>query len=845
MCPGASIQVGSNNPAAAQIILDLRNCTLGGCSQMWRGIIVNNAAWINVVEGTTISDAAVAIDINGVIVHADISNAVFNQNYTGIWTRPGLSGLGNWMRIIDCTFNGDAPLKPAYSGQVAQGLYGTRGYAGLRHNSPTFYDGTGQSISAAHIENSAFTGFEYGINASQNLRVFDNCAFTGYTDPVSGEKGGFGISAFTAFVYAWNNAFTGLATGIWVSKGDFDIHQNNFNDTNTGISLWNRLNFGLPVQGSRHCTVDENTINNVRFGIVSQAHPASGPTLVIKNNDPVNAILQGIAISGNPAYHGNFEVVRNHICLIDFASMSHPLYETDRIGININGVSNGNLCQNSVSFCNLICTNTFNSGPDPCPFVANGIRFQSATSIQCRNNNIASTGTYDIAKTAIQYAGNTNAQVSCNYLDLTETGMRIEGPSAFTTLRANIFNFHFKRGLHYRNNAVTGIQYQPSNKWNYNTYTTNPGAINEDGAGLWQSSRFLIDNDPFGQEYFPYVIPGGNQWFNPANYNYVWQCPGIPVSSCNLPIKSQNESETDDRGLIDSVVGNRLTFTQYDGVTNWTLRQQVLGYLNDKGLQSETGYSNFWNTNLALSEGLPVWIRQEITNRQQAAEALESEINILREEMALLALSNNPIDQTNYVNKFADLTDKLAQYESSFNTFIDQLIAHNNGLSATTVHEANQKQFYDVHLRHIKNGTNQFPAQDINDLRAISAQCPFAGGPSVYLAREVLYLLTGEHFLNECESAGERAQPSIPENRQYQVQIVPNPAGNFFALTNLPKTGPLTLRLTNTFGTILMERQNLSERDIVDVSTQPAGVYYLLLTSDRQIIFSGKIIVSK
>jgi hypothetical protein len=151
---------------------------------------------------------------------------------------------------------------------------------------------------------------------------------------------------------------------------------------------------------------------------------------------------------------------------------------------------------------------------------------------------------------------------------------------------------------------------------------------------------------------------------------------------------------------------------------------------------------------------------------------------------------------------------------------------------------------------YILHGTGGLSTAQLANILAVSEQCPFAGGPAVYMARSVRYALGDTAGYNDklaCLQQGlyKKANNQSPKN---SITIVPNPAWNNAEIIFEGKyEGFCYLKLINMLGTTVLEKQVdcTLKSHVIDTRSFSPGIYVVKLYFDQSAPVMNKLIIAK
>lgn len=177
----------------------------------------------------------------------------------------------------------------------------------------------------------------------------------------------------------------------------------------------------------------------------------------------------------------------------------------------------------------------------------------------------------------------------------------------------------------------------------------------------------------------------------------------------------------------------------------------------------------------------------------------------------------------------------------------DSLLAQLTSIPATQSFEQNEKTVLGIYLQSVARG-HAPDATQLNNLKAIGAQCPREGGPAaVYMAAHLYEGLTGETVVREgCGSVdfrqGEQAQGSGAVSG-LTIDIRPNPANDRIIVDFGSGQGPFILRVSDLYGRLLLQERTVANQAAIDTERWANGLYNLMVTDASGKSRTGKFIL--
>ena len=454
-------------------------------------------------------------------------------------------------------------------------------------------------------------------------------------------------------------------------------------------------------------------------------------------------------------------------------------------------------------------------------------------------------------------------KIRCNTFNGIWEGARFEGFGCDgSDVLGNVFTNNRSGLLMASPMTRIGVQDKKHNQWPETTTSPDFEAFWEAPAfGMPALSRFLVETADMTSVFWPDPVMPANDWFKPGT---------IPVPPVEIPPfydyclqvdDSETPTASDDSLLLDH-------FPIYRGYTElaWEAGFDFYGRLvRNPGLRptnssADTFFSTHSSDNLgklydamqqygaigAVPDSLTQpWdsLQEQITNRlaeindkqAQMLTASTTELEELKDEVVALTAS---LDTT--WSNYQALADTCL---SKRQTKAAQLATYLSAIEPTASHEHNLKTVLTILADVLTVNSDSFSTAQIDSLEEIAAQCRYAGGYGVVLARIALKKQGLYNDENLCPDLSPR--PSKVQGASlHRVTIAPNPVQDVLLLNISDRSEQGSFRLYNLMGGLALEQNlvpNLSVQTI-QVGALPPGVYFYALTLRGQHTASGKVI---
>jgi len=856
------------------------NSILQGCNKMWKGITVNgtfpnNSFWF---RGNTIKDAYSAIELKDGCNVLQNSN-VFIDNYIGVFSERIFSGPSNSVKqhygsaILNSRFITEGNMLDPYDGQPA---WSQVPYAGVFVNNLDHLIVTDLTLPIINFSlKNSFIGIRNGIIATNtNLTIKNNIIKDLYgrngDEYLRPEMSGYAI--YVSSDYATkisenniSNVYAGIVSQ-YTYLTEIDIRDNTIYPNNSdgnkqikyGIYLGNMRNgnvnvsnnlitsSGVPntVGGGGNSGIKLYKLSNVSFNIISNEITDNGdkysPFSVTKCNAASNLIGKiednNINRPGESFYGG-----------MGFGDSNNLLIKDNHItglnghggGISLSNVSNYQVVDNRIVL-------------DPISYVSYGIK-----------NTASPIGL-----------------ICCNILENGGVGQNFIGENEPMNYGTNTYNgARYGLVLH---DAEIGNQDIKGNSWAHPAYTRAALYSTVDNqAGMAASSVFTVNPLPVSDgalpnRFFPLDIDEiiFEQWFqNVPDPNPT--CVSQPTCEEDLfefnpydPSPPNNIDPCEKYSkFIDAITGVKLE-GYYKDQNNWTRDYFIYLYFSKvprylwedctviDDFMSQTGYIPLYvQTELdhlnafSLSTTQQSTLYQSTISVKEAMDDLEKiystteDEEYINYESEISNLQNIVNVNTNIISSIGDIV------KSNSITSLNTLLSDIQSLQSTLAFHDDLKTVRLINTQIDLYGTDNVSSSDIIILREISNKCALEYGQAVFEAQAILEGM-GEFISDDlvvvCENNNPKIRSSIETNQFSEVLVYPNPSIGIFTVEfNKEYQEGLSIEIFNNVGMQVYQTEVITENPSfrLDLSAQPAGVYFLKVNAGIQEISHKKIVI--
>jgi hypothetical protein len=805
--------------------LDIEDCYLHACYNMWDGIYVDATTVGNsvTVNNTLIEDAKNAIvSING--AQYTVTSSTFNKNHIGILAEP--YGGAHPGSVSGTTFS---CTSSSYSFSTYATTLGASVVSLLTPYS-SYCSLNGMDILGVNtitVDGSSATNtFQYmdcGIYSNNSGLTVKDCDFTNmWKTSYSNPKGVFtGVYATTGGSVTVGGSFPCTFTDCFIGTGVYSgvvasVTYNTYvRTTNNGKTI------GVDMQNNRNITglaVEYNTVNNLFIGI--NAFNNIGSTIVMDNND-ITGTTANAAANGS----ANYGIEINEPTRIGTTIYNVGPYNT--ISTVTSGIYTINL-ENSSIFYNQPITI---SGVGV-PGYNEGIHLKNPLQDFVNENWVYYAGTNKTTNGINVIQGGGANVITCNKLGQPVSGVN-QGP--------------------YHGILFSGMQ-TPGTLVDINDMYMPPASTGTAyGVYFYQYPNTTIggQKDPAGyatsNEWFPSNLSSGPPW---ATWVQVGNIPGTTVFYVNPTISGVAQYPKLGMDNVSSAKYNLIGFNPGNTSDNYLCRPPRFGKFKDS---------------IPLVDSVALHIIHDTDKYNFYAYAQSAIWQSKYSLFMYLTQVDSSLAATDAVVKnFLDSTEaaNMGKIEKIVNYVVPPLGSVPNISAAQVMNtsiilpdseEATYKAFYNVWLTMQANGQDYPDSTEKLALQAIAAECPEQYGMAVYNARALLSQVDTTKYINTCErvdTSGVEHRMIRPDNQNnnpvgISAKVYPNPASTLLNVEiQLQPNQTATICIYNSLGAEIKCENLTSTLTTINTSNLSAGIYYYrimdnngsLIKADKEII---------
>lgn len=547
----------------------------------------------------------------------------------------------------------------------------------------------------------------------------------------------------------------------------------------------------------------------------------------------------------------------------------YSIYDNE---INLTDVTTGILASGAVEpriTYNNITHNT-NTGTLPNNTVF-GIRLDATDKADLACNYITSNYDNNLRGSfGIHVNQSTNSSIKCNKTYNHHYGVFFGAQCGGTNFITNKMHDHFE-GLHLNGNAEIGTQVHNGNLW-LGTYTSGFGAnnLNSGPQGL-SDSKFTV-NTISGTTLHPDVPAydmssptGGTDWFLTDIFGTPLSCGSASTCNAQLEVNTSFSYEKD-------IAEDSTLTVDYPDESKSMSKQYLYELLNenDSLLQSDSAFIHFFNTQKQTVIGKLNEVKEKITSSEidyyllQQLLACDSLIAAKYDSIALIDSVNTASPIPNYSELKTQLLQAISTLQlTQQNILLQQLYtvrvkadsayALNSIIQPVEIPEQNQSFANTINLLYALYGPDTLFSY-WNQMLAVAQQCPYSGGPAVYVMRELIEDLSDSVFIYNdditCLQEGIfREHESLQEFDDSELfSIIPNPASNELTIhVNYAHEGSCSIVLENTLSEkIKVWKIDCSKKEHhLNVSMLTPGVYFVSYIINDKRKITRKLVIIK
>lgn len=842
--------------------LVIRNSQMEDCNGvMWRGITVNNGAYLE-LQNNVVKDAENTVTaLNGSTLLLFANQFIDNRVVLYVPPVNGVPYNSVSTSVIGNYFGSTGTLAQPYPGQAT--TLGSRGYAAVEAYK-TSLDLTGYTGWTNTVED-----LSNGVLAYNSDLSVERFTMTGIqSDPAYADAENHNGSGIFAKGVAGNHFLTQRGHGKYATPSfvncmwgvntrymNTDSRDNNMQGVGTGyrvdkarnetyimdnqvVAKLNGMDLRLNA-GTTHFWVQDN---DIAFGTLTELIPAP--------------LCSGILVSDGNDGGSDSRIEGNTIQMMD--------YQLATSGITLYPARNWLVAANTITMAN----NSFNRY---------GIAQYGSSKLEVSCNQVqGALGAYGPGQAAIYSNMGDNLLYSCNDVDRTANGMLFNGvATGMVDVQGNKIRRH-KFGLRLSANALIGGQDLAGNLW-YNQPATG-------GLGAWYEMTGPLDPNPAQNPftYNPASIEGGNteppswepdEWFQPvpgANY----ECSPVSGDSyCGqFQVAKVDGGLT---GLDELVARDSLQNDPYTAETRWMLKEGLYRKLNDDpdllaGRPDMAAfYADMQGTATAafklIDDGRPALFAMDSTvsaqlqaNADQIAALMDS-VKVRMDQLqdstltpaqtaALLAGLGGFRQSMQTLSAWNSTTMQVARDSKVLTA--EGLKTANSNIAAIELIETNRKMVEEIYLSTVGKEIDTFTVAQADELFAIANQCPMVGGNAVYTARSLYRLIDDSQKYDDqllCLPHGIIVK-RLAATEAGGVHVQPNPARDQATLVlDQPFDGQGVFVLVNMVGQEVFRKaipMELARMEFSTASMAP-GLYHYQVRGPSGKVGEGKLAITR
>jgi hypothetical protein len=831
--------------------LDIDETTISSCPYMWKGIklaqgskLFINDSEIRDAENAVFAEENTHISIIGSKIYDCVTGLITNthviprlENYTGTVydTEFGKAGL-----ILKKEY-------PANGSQLAQPPHGFIGRAGI-----SLRDVSSFKIGENSKNQNTFFNLNFGIDLKNANTEITNCHFTDIRSDLT-YKTSF-IQQLGAAVYADNldYGFTNLKFRPLISgnntikNSDIGLFNRLYNVDVNRVSMDN-VNVGIRATKNGACI---NTISSCEIhSNITGLHWYDNDwakRMVLTNSSIFNSKRRGQAIildefsSGNNA---NYKIISN------------PILKAEQGGIVLltRNVNKAEIGYNNIEVNDPL---TYNQKPQSGIVLGAGER----NNIYCNSTN-TNIPHFEPNSYGIYVSQSPNNIITCNDVNNATKGVFFGGDCKSTQLTGNAL-VETAVGLYLNGQAVIGLQAHHGNRWlNINPNSTTAYKAPGQAGPLLSEFRIHTQNLPF----WPQSITPSSGWFFFDPGSTFFDC--VTTNSC---VNFVNDPADDQAKLAAErlIAAESIEFLDYNDEMQTILQTRLYESIRrDSSLYlTDPVFVDFYSKIIGSPSGEISNVGLQLAKAMAIDSISYSTLATTNSLIGFLLDSINYVDSVNRINpnpandilrvQFSQQISNLrnvaisilAAHAINVGLVRDSLLLVNATIQPTKLPDINQHSIYQILGEYHKKGDSVIYS-NYNTLFAIAQQCPYAGGPAVFIARGLLRVVNDslEYYDDVvCLQAGYYRTSNSTNSKEQKIKLQPNPTKDKLEVYAMQANEmPCPVEIFNSIGEMIYA--GMSEMGVllktIDVSSFSPGLYSLRVKLDGKFYIEKLVII--
>ena len=622
-------------------------------------------------------------------------------------------------------------------------------------------------------------------------------------------------------------------------------------------------------------TIQANLMNTVTIGY--EGNISEGAHAHIFNNR-INAEEYGVFLNQNNLL--DIQIYENVINMIEFnegmpaaiASFGGEVFTKGRIydniislndtrasGVYLQDMEALRLYDNVVNFNN----SELNSS---------GILLENCNGTHLYRNDLLGTGLNgnDNFANGIRVQMTNNTSFVCNDMHNIRTGFRFIDPCMGMQNRfaANVFGTHHE-GLVLTQNASIGLQNNTGNRWLGEESMTEAVHKSNDPNTI-SLSVFNVDFALLGDAYFPHPVIPVSGWFD----DFAEGTPKICATDVQDLIDEEIFVEQ-----LDEWIAQWLPPLDGIDINVKEIRSLMERYLYKKlkehpnlvipGGDMDGFLTNIESTIIHLfyqvQKDLENLLKGHVSEKLQIQQNLEeikvktAQIRVINQalqvanESTTTILLNDKRDLVLEISNLALSNQLLWQgILSDRIVVINQIKTNNDAINTVELFDLNEQTVNDIYLSKIALGSDDFTADQIQQLYTIANQCPLTGGKAVFAARSLYALVDRNAFFDNsnCGIVGFREAEKLLNkivNEEESFTLYPNPVSDELTIENTNNKAIIyPIQIINSYGKIVETIEPNNQSKIVIQTTKfSSGIYFIKMMTKEKTTLVKKVSIIK
>ncbi|MFN8152681.1 MAG: T9SS type A sorting domain-containing protein [Bacteroidia bacterium] len=473
--------------------------------------------------------------------------------------------------------------------------------------------------------------------------------------------------------------------------------------------------------------------------------------------------------------------------------------------------------------------------------------------------------------------------LKCNVADSVGYSFRFEGAACVGTRLKGNYMGNAYCGLYLNTEAIIGkqpdssIQLYHGNIWlNALKYTSGFGAVNLNDANIQSLRSSLFTTNitvaahnptiPLSNLSSPFYVDN-NGWFDPQNSGANFDC-----SRSNVCIAAiQGSGDWGDDQLRMRVISDSSISSLFIPESKQIASQLIYADLKtDPNAGSISAYSDYLDDKEYSSEGIMYQIdsvgeeiKLSLANRSVEVSGLLDQFKVLSDSIASIDSLNIILNDTSLVQLKENILGRIEEIKMELNEIQESYILDlnskqiikeqlNESISPQQVPDANSKEVESIKLLFKQSGLPAI-SSNFESLIQIAIQCPSAGGPAVFAARNLIKLINDSIEYDDASTCMQQGILRVANQfhngiPSFDCILQPNPASNLVQVVmDEHEVKSYLIKLINCLGQEVLRKEftGIINTMQFSVAALHQGLYTVVITESNGRQMFKKLVIEK